>query len=341
MEAYQSGLETGDLEYATFSMVSYYYSSFIMGRDLAEIEQEIVKNNEVISQFQQESSSHIQDLIQQIIINLRRTRSNPCHFNNEDYDEDKMRQFYLETNNKNATCTLYLHKFILCYLFQKFPQALENATIGAKYLDAMLGTNTIPLFNFYESLTWLAIFPDKNNSEQKRFLKQLKSNQKKLKKWANFTPINYLHKFYLVEAERARVLGKDKDARAYYDKAIDLAQQHEYPNEEALAYELAGRFYLTQGMTQLSHFYLSHAIYGYQRWGALAKVKDLETRYPEISVKTTPTSPFIKGSALDLSSILKASQTMAGEIELGRLLDKLMRIVIENAGAEKGFLLLP
>jgi len=341
LEAYQSGLETGDLEFATYSIVSYYSSSFIMGRDLAVIEQEIVKNNEVISQLQQESGGHLQDIIQQIIINLRHSRSNPCSFSNEHYDEDKMRQFYLETNNRNASCTLYLHKLILCYFFQKFPQALENATIGAKYLDAVLGSDAIPMFNFYESLICLAIFQDKNKSAQKRFLKQVKSNQKNLKKWADYTPINYLHKFYLVEAERARVLGKDKDARAYYDKAIALAQQHEYPNEEALGYELAGKFYLSQGMTQLSHFYLSHAIYGYQHWGALAKVKDLETRYPEISVKTTPTSPFIKGSALDLSSILKASQTMAGEIELRRLLDKLMRIVIENAGAEKGFLLLP
>jgi predicted ATPase/signal transduction histidine kinase/response regulator of citrate/malate metabolism/tRNA A-37 threonylcarbamoyl transferase component Bud32 len=342
LEAYQSGLETGDLEFATYSVISYSSSSFIMGRNLGVIEQEIVKYNEVIAQFQQESGGHMQDIVQHMIINLRQLRSNPCSFSNKHYNEKQMRQFYLETNNRNASCTLYFHKLILCYLFQKFNQALENATIGAKYLDGMISSDAIPLFNFYESLIWLAIFPDKNKSEQKRFLKQVKSNQKQLKKWADYTPINYLHKFYLVEAELARILGKDKDARDYYDKAIDLAQQHEYPNEEALAYELAGKFYLSQGMTHNSHFYLSQAIYAYQRWGALAKVKDLETRYPEISVKSSLILPnIIKDSALDLSSILKASQTIAGEIELRRLLDKLMRIVIENAGAEKGFLLLP
>jgi class 3 adenylate cyclase len=174
-----------------------------------------------------------------------------------------------------------------------------------------------------------------------------------MKKWAGHAPVNYQHKFYLVEAERARVLGQTQAARDYYDQAINLAHENEYLNEEALAHELAANFYLTQGQTRLAHHYLRDAHYTYLRWGASAKVKDLESRYPqflvqvetrsrELPVLTTPTadSSETASTTLDLASVLKASQAISGEIMLDQLLGKLMKVVIENAGAQQGYLIL-
>jgi signal transduction histidine kinase/DNA-binding NarL/FixJ family response regulator len=163
--------------------------------------------------------------------------------------------------------------------------------------------------------------------------------------------MNYLHKFYLIEAERARVSGRDGDAREYYDRAIDGARENGYLNDEALASELAGKFYVAKGRNSLAEIYLRDAHYAYQRWGALAKVKDLEQQYPELlkdsleGQRPQPTSALstasITAQVLDIQTILKASQTLAGEIVLPNLLEKMMRIVVENAGAEKGFLVLP
>jgi class 3 adenylate cyclase/GAF domain-containing protein len=149
------------------------------------------------------------------------------------------------------------------------------------------------------------------------------------------------------------VANKDQDARDYYDKAINLAQANEYLNEEALANELAGRFYLARGQTRLAGHYLRDARYAFLRWGALAKVKDLEARYPQFLVQaearsrelptlTTPAtdSSETASSTFDLISVLKASQAISGEIVLDQLLKKLMKIVIENAGAQRGYLIL-
>ena len=129
------------------------------------------------------------------------------------------------------------------------------------------------------------------------------------------------------------------EAREHYDAAIALAQQHGYLHEEALAYELAGQFYLGRGQSRLADHYLRDARAAYTRWGAHAKVTALDTRYPHLAV--TPDAGSVRAYTLDIASLLKASQAIAAETHLDRLLARLMRVVIENAGAQTGALLLP
>jgi PAS domain S-box-containing protein len=177
-----------------------------------------------------------------------------------------------------------------------------------------------------------------------------------MQKWAHHAPMNYLHKFNLVEAERHRVLGEKIEAMEMYDKAIALAKENEYINEEALAHELAAKFYLSWGKETIAQVYMQNAHYSYQIWGAIAKVEDLEEKYPQFlartAVKTTSqtnvnrktTRPITTstnlGDTLDLATVMKASQAISGEIVLSKLLTRLMKIAIENAGAQKGFLIL-
>jgi len=159
--------------------------------------------------------------------------------------------------------------------------------------------------------------------------------------------MNCLNKWHLVEAERLRVLGHDVDAvLEHYDLAIELAHENDYINEEALAHELAAKFWLGKGKIEIATLYMKKANFCYQTWGALAKVNDLKRRYPQLlgstdtSTREEAQAPATGQAFLDLNSVIKASQEIAGEIELKRLLANMMRIVIENAGAQKGFLLM-
>ena len=243
-----------------------------------------------------------------------------------------------------------LNKLFLCYLFQKYSQAIENANQLEAHLDIAMGLLTVPIFHFYDSLSRLAVFFEMTKAEQDRILEKVAVNQEKMEKWAKHAPMNYQHKFYIVEAERARVLGKFGEAREYYDQAITGAQENKYINEEALAYELAGRFYLAREQKYFADYYLKNAHYAYQRWGAKAKVQDLETRYPQLHTATkaavldakqsTKTTTSRSGEVLDFSTAMKASQAISNEIVLDKLLKILMKTVIENAGAQKGFLIL-
>jgi len=352
-DGYQSGLETGDLVFGSYCAFLYCISLYFTGRELALVEREMAAYTEAVAQLNQQLTVNFLKIYRQSVLNLINPSGDPGNLTGEIYNEAEMLPFMLEVNDRTSLFYVYLNKMIPYYLFQDYRQALENAPLAEQYSGGVIGSLYIPIFYLYDSLIRLAIFPDADNAEQEQLLEKVNANQEKMKTWAGHGPMNYLHKYYLVEAERARVLGQDGAAREYYDKAIDLAQENEFLSEEALAYELAGKFYLLKGQTRLAQHYLRDAHYAYRRWGATAKVKDLEARYPqfliqaearsrELATSTTPTTDTgeTASSILDLASVLKASQAISGEIMLDRLLEKLMKIVIENAGAQRGYLVL-
>ncbi|WP_315786622.1 PAS domain S-box protein [Fischerella sp. JS2] len=142
----------------------------------------------------------------------------------------------------------------------------------------------------------------------------------------------------LAEAEKAQVLGQVTEAEEYYEQAIDTAKVNGSLQAEALAYELAAKFYLERGRLRFAHNYITEAYYAYRRLDATAKIKQLETQYPqllsELSLANSRTST-------DLEAVIRANQAIASEIELERSLSVLMKILIENAEAQTGYLILP
>jgi class 3 adenylate cyclase/GAF domain-containing protein len=352
--AYSSGLETGDLEYGTYSLLWNSYYSYCMGQELAVVEREAAKYSDTIQKLKQERNFHYINLNRQRVLNLMGQSKNPCRLIGDVYDESKRLPLDLEANDQTLLFHTYLEKLTLCYLFGEYEEALDNATLAENYIDSAAGMLTTTLFYFYDSLARVAVYSSLSKIQQKRLFRKVQSNQKKFKKWAHHAPMNHLHKFYLVEAERHRVQGVEVVAMDYYKKAIALAKEHEYINEEALAHELAAKFYLALGQDKIAQVYMQDAHYCYLRWGATAKVNDLDTRYPQLlqrkpsnrgtlskKISTPPTTTGSSTSSeLDLTTVMKASQTLSEEIVLDKLLAKLMRIIIENAGAQKGFLIL-
>ncbi|HEY9611928.1 ATP-binding protein, partial [Allocoleopsis sp.] len=364
LDAYLIGLETGDLEYAAYAACVYCYHSYVLGKELVRLEREMALYSNALKQLKQETSFYYNELCRQVVLNLMGRAEDKCRLIGESYNEIEMLPIHREANAKNICHSLYFYKLVLCYLFQDYPQAIKNAQLVEEFIDSAVGT--IPLSHFYTSLVHLAIYPNVSSSEQKQILLKVKANQKKIKKWANHAPMTHLHKFYLVEAERHRILGHKAQAIDYYDRAIELAKEHEYINEEALAHELAAKFYLGLGKVKIAQAYLLDARYCYRRWGAIAKVKDLEVRYPQLLTRKSdsvtnahfgtsaartgrieptalldPTTTSSGSSeSLDLATAIKASQAIFSEMMLDKLLATLMKILIENAGAQKGFLIL-
>ncbi|MEG4804159.1 AAA family ATPase [Microcoleus sp. ARI1-B5] len=350
-DAYSLALETGDLEYAAYSACVYCYHSYVLGKELATVEGEMAMYSNALGQLKLETSYYYNQLNRQVVLNLMGHSEDRCILIGDSYDETKMLPLHIETNAENICRSLYFHKLVLCYLFQDYEQALSNAKSAEKYSDSAVGT--IPLYHFYNSLVHLALYSDAPKSEQKLILQKVKANLKKLKKWAQSAPMTHLHKLYLVEAERHRVLGENARAIECYDRAIAGAKENEYLNEEALANELAAKFYIGWGKEQVAQAYLTSAYYCYLRWGATAKVKDLERQYPKLLKRFTKAntsidsrnslsnnSGSISGEVLDLAALMKASGAIASEIELDKLLTTLMRILLEISGAQTGYLIL-
>lgn len=358
--AYYSGLETGDIEYAAWSIYIHSAHLYLSGKELETVEREMTVASEVISQFKQDTSLNYHQMFHQSVLNLMGRSENPYQLIGQAYDRLKMLPVHEQSNDKNALFVLYLQQLILCYVFGEYATSVENAARGEKELASVPGLLIVPIFHFYNSLSRLAVYPDATTSEQTDILLKVATSQEKMQKWAHHAPMNHLHKFYLVQAEQYRVLGSYLEAMDSYDKAIAGAKENEYINEEALAHELAAKFYLTWGKETIAQAYMTNAYYCYARWGAKAKVEDLEKRYPQLLAlilsgekslhtgetitpiaQATLTSSVTGSSAvLDLATVIKASQALSGEIHFDKLLSTLMTVAIENAGASKCALIL-
>ncbi|MBE8969486.1 GAF domain-containing protein, partial [Nostocales cyanobacterium LEGE 12452] len=376
LEAYTINLEVGDMEFAAYALYGYSQHAYFTGQELIKLEQDIEIYSKTIKQIKQERVFYWNEIFRQTILNLLGDVQNPQNLIGAAYDEEKMLPLHLKAKDGVALFFLYFCKLHISYLLADYSQALKNTVMAEKYLSAGVGMFVTAQFYFYDSLTHLAAYSDFDECEQKEVLHRVTENQKKMQNWADQAPMNHLHKFYLVEAERHRVLSQYLEAIDNYECAISLSKENEYINEEALACELAATFYLKWGKQRIAQLYLTDAYYCYVRWGALTKVYDLQKRYPQLLVPTIQqeelsysyndknlpelglhlstlsnkstlvTNETVIGSntsisdMLDLGTVIKASQAVSGEIELEALLSTLMEVVMENAGASKCVLIL-
>ena len=371
-QAYQVALESGDFEFVGYSASFYCFNSLLVGKELNSLSQESLAYSAKVSQLQQEHIVHQLYLLQQTILNLLNRAEHPCRLVGEAYDETKMLRLHERDNNRLTLALLYLSKLSLCYLFQDYEQASVNAKCAEQYLDGVVATFSVVGFYFYDALVKLAQCSSADSSiETSHLLEQVRLHQVKMKHWTDSAPMNYQHKFYLIEAECNRVLGQKADAIENYDRAISGARINEYIQEEALANELAAKFYLDWGKEKMAQTYMVEAYYCYARWGAKAKTDDLEQRYPNLlqpifqaavqtlnpidtlttlaglngsmdrTTKTSCSSTSSINSALDFAAILKASQALSGTIQLEELLRQLTRIILQNAGGDRCALILP
>ncbi len=345
---YQIGLETGDLQYAAFGKLMDCVHSYFSGEELNELLRRTEIAIAALGQINQTRQLNSNQIFRQVVLNLIDRSETPWLLIGEAYNEKRSLCTEQQSKDIFALGCLYVNKTILCYLFGEYSQAVENSTLAESYLEGVAGMLLVPIFHFYESLAQLAVYSDASNSEQKSILEKVHARQLKMKNWAHHAPMNHQHKSDLVEAETARVLGNNAEAMDYYDRAIKGAKDNNYVQEEALACELAGKFYQSLGKEIIAQAYLTQAYYAYIRWGSSAKVKDLESRYSYLVTRTkettskditvTTTSTTIGNAfSLDISTVVKASQALSSEIVLERLLEKLMQLVRENAGAQTVF----
>ncbi|MEH2378848.1 MAG: AAA family ATPase [Nostoc sp.] len=363
-DGYATGIETGDFLSAGYNSLDYLIAKLFAGVELDIWEPEIAAYRAVLVQVKQHSAQTYLDIMQQTVHNLKEARILSDCLIGSAYDETVMLSKHHQDNDLSAIAIAYTYKLMLAYFFGNYTAALDYNTQGKQYLMAVSGMIFIPIFHFYTALTHLALLSTHPESEQGEFLSLAQTHQTTLQQWAQNAPMNHLHKWYLVEAEKHRVLGNKAEAIEHYDRAIIGAKENDYIQEEALANELAAKFYLDWDKQEIAQAYMTKAYYGYARWGAKAKVADLERRYPQLltpilqqtrtpfsvnetvfalgtvtSTSSSSSSSSVSDS-LDLAAILKASQTISGEIELEKLLSSLLKIVIENAGADKCVLML-
>ena len=367
LQAYTSGLDSGDLAFAGYAAFMYGFHAYISGQELTKLANEFAIYEVALEKINQKTALNYNNIYYQSVLNLIDSKTIPWELVGAIYDETVMLSLHERTNDGTALWHLFVNKLMLSYLFQAFDLAVEYALKAKKYSVSGYAMMNIPLLNFYDSLLQLSLFSSSLPDEKQRILQQVLENQQIMQQWAHRAPMNHQHKYDLVDAEKCRVLGQKTQAIELYDKAIAGAKENQYIQEEALANELAAKFYLDWGKDKVAAGYMHEAYNCYAKWGAKAKTDDLEKRYPQLlalilatqkntipisetyiqsidkssfinqSIQTTRSSSTVC-EALDFASLLKATQALSKEIQLKDLISTLLQILLENAGAEKAAL---
>ena len=244
-----------------------------------------------------------------------------------------------------VACWYWIRKLQARYIAGDYAAAMDAASKA----QPLLWTSSVLFeeaeYHFHGALVEAAYCNSAPAGERQQHIDAVAAHHRQLQVWAKNCPENFENRAALVSAEIARIQGRELEAEHLYEQAIRSAHENGFVHNEAIANELAAHFYAARGFEKIAHAYLQDARYGYLRWGADGKVRQLDQLYPHLkeerSTPGTTNTIVAPNELLDLATVIKVSQAASGEILLEKLIDKLMRSAVELAGAERGLLILP
>ena len=344
-------VEAGDITMANYNGFQGSWQMIEAIMPLADADRAIQKYLAFAQQSKHEAAYQTIRLQQQLILNLQ-GQTDHCHtLNSNGFDESQALATLERTEFGSGIAFYHIIKLIVLFTYEQYQEAFQSAQEAFKVLGAVRSLPIEANYLLHYSLVLAALYPEQSSATQREFLETLNQYYQQLQYWADHCPANFLHKSALVAAEIARIEGHDLEAMRLYEQSIKSAHEYKFVQYEALSYELAAKFYLNQEFEAIARTYFQEARNAYSRWGALGKVHHLEECYSDLlsQFKSAPSPQHSSSSSdtfvssgvqLDILSIIKVSQTISSEIVLSDLLQTLMQIVIEQAGADVGYVLL-
>ncbi|WP_428266225.1 protein kinase domain-containing protein [Haliangium sp.] len=347
------GLSNGNLEYGGHALHLYGLFALASGQELGALEAEMAIHIESLARVGQETSINWMKIHRQTMRTLLGLEDVHARLRGDAPGEGGMSLARAAEKGPSELCLFRLDSMILSYLFRDYERALEHADACSTMVALVQGTLYVPLFFSYDALIRLAMAEDATEEKRAQLLEQVAADQAKLRLFTDAVPVNHHHRSLLVEAERHRLEGRLIETIEAYDEAIAQATSNGFHNDAALANERAAEFWLARNKLEIATAYAHAARYEYERWGAKAKVADLEDRYRSLAslgapaggatVTETVSSDTLglgDGLHLDMGSVFKATRVLSEEMDVRQVVTSLMTIVIENAGAHRGYLLL-
>jgi PAS domain S-box-containing protein len=343
--SFTAAQEAGDIKYAVYSHDRLVTFLLAAGNPLGDVQQEAENGLDFARKAR---FGYIADILVgqlQLIRTLRGLTPSFYSFNDREFDEGRFEQ-YLEADPLLvfARCWYWIRKLQACVLAQDYAAALAAAAKIAPLLETRPSEFESAEYLFYDALARSGRYDSASPDERLQSRALLASTHQKISLWAKNCPENFGNRAALVGAEIARIEGRELDAQRLYEQAIRLARENGFTQSEGMANELAAQFYLARGYETSAHAYLRSARSCYLRWGALGKVRQLEQRNPHLHEEPATTSSTATIGTpveqLDLGTVIKASHAVSGEIVLEKLIQTLLVIAVEHAGAQRGLLIL-
>ncbi len=352
IKGYNSGLESSDHVFAAHCIAFSAIHNSHTAMELDEYEQLLKKYADIAIELGQTPALYSIRMCLQLCLNLKSYSESFDFLTGEFYDEEKAMPLLIEQKNRTHQYFNYLSGSILSYLAGNYKRSESYINKSIKESEGSVGLYIHTVLFFYSSLIMLAVYPESGWWKKKNIKLRVRLNLLKMKKFAKAAPMNHLNKYYLVKAELANINQQKDKASDYYYKAIETASENGFTHEEGIAHELAANFYLKIGHKETAIHHFEKAKESFKKWGANAKVKQLEKKYSDYFAqsdentkmsgtnKISATNTFSDTQSLDFSSVMKSSQAFSSITELKLLLKEVLVISMENAGAQKGALIL-
>lgn len=352
LKAHQLALDCGDMEWGAYALAAHIQYAFPLCRNLDQLQPKLEEYVHWLKQSGQRQSLQYSLFTLQTMENLRGRNSDPTRLDGRFYQEDRDLAELEGENHRTAMSLHHFYKALLCYLFGEYELAYSHSETGDALRSSISGTFTAPWLSLVNALSILALLPRTSILQQPARLQKVKKTLKRLRKLARHSPENQLHHVCLLQAELYRSQRQFSKAMDLYEQAIEHARRQGFLLEEAMACELAGQFYLDWGKPGVARSYLQDAWERYSEWGGRAKLEQMLRRYafePERPMRQLHSEPFnsrtdsshsLDNRAFDITSVIHASQAISDEIVLERLLERLMRLALQNAGAQRAILIL-
>jgi predicted ATPase/GAF domain-containing protein len=343
--AFDAANRSGDLTFAAYSCSSLYTNLLATGDPLAEVQREAETGLAFAEQLR---FGRAVDMITTQLVFIRTLRGLTAKFgtfNDGHFDELRFER-HLSSNDTLARpeCWYWIRKLQARFLAGDYACAIRASLNAERLFLKSHSYFEVPEYHFYGALARAGALDSANEDSRQEHFKALADHHRQLAIWAENCPENFENCAVLVDAEISRIEGRFLDAEQSYETAIRSARVNGFVHNEAIANEVAARFYAARGFDKTARAYLRDARHCYLNWGADGKVRQLDQHYPHIEdEQPAPRSTGMIDAPtglLDLATVIKVSQALSSEIVLPSLIEKLVRIAVENAGAGRGLLIL-
>ncbi|MBF0275009.1 MAG: AAA family ATPase [Nitrospinae bacterium] len=349
--AIEAGLQSGDHSYLAFSCV--HISLWGTESNLRQAIQKGEKYLSIIESTKNNEAYIIALFAQKMRIDFA-GKEKSFHPFIETFNEEECFERLKKAKDVTGECRCLVLKLENYFYFEEYEQCMQQIEKVEKHAISIIGTYSFFHLSLYTFYTLSSMLHEMTQDKRNVAVKKMKGEYEKMKLWANHCPVNFLHHKLLMEAELSAIEGDLNDAFNLFDEAIKVAEKNDYLRFQALANERAAKFYLSIKKEKIASFYFTEALYLYRKWGGEEVAKNIEKKYSShlnivspipkhdttVDFTISNTSSGSHGISLDISSIIKATRAISGEIVLETLLEKILKIVIENAGAERGVFIL-
>lgn len=345
------GLELGDFAFLSYAADNSIPYKFALGMELSELRDDVTRLSALMQRTQDALSIAYLSVAAGLVDNLLGRTKNRLTLSSDSFEEAGFAESMVRAGLYPVACWFHVARLMVLFLHGDYEGALQAAARAQELVLSATGQYFPTELSFFACLAAAARRPSAAPDEARRCDELLARHGEKLAQWATHCPVNYQHKHLLVQAELARLGGRHDEATDAFDRAIEAAGAEGFARDEVIALERCALFHREKGRTLIARVYMAEAYAGYARWGATAKTAALSERFADLlpapvaapqksAALVTTTTRLDASGLLDATALVRAAQALVGEVVLDRVIERLMRLVVESSGAQRGVLLL-